>query len=383
MKNSDAGIGRRGMSLVELLIALTIFTVIVASALQFIATQNSAFREGIERSTALRAARFTIRTLETDLSTLGTNLAPGQPGLVYADEDVIAFNADYATNVAGDPFAVFHDPDAPGGQVTAPTTATAIPNSAVSHPDTTYWMGGSVSPAELLIFFFTPDSSTTRTDDFVLLRQVNAEEPELIASDLLRADGMPFFRYLRLDGSSVDSIPDADLPVRHVEPVHLSPADTGALAVVDSIRGVRVTVRGTNGRTGDGERTGDMTRIIRFPNAGTTTATACGDTPILGVTPTASERELATGEWVVDLAWNPATDESGGEGDVIRYVLWRRLSGSPDWGDPYLSIPAGQASYTYTDAAVQSGTTYEYGLGAQDCTPTLSDLAATSPVTIP
>lgn len=110
---------------------------------------------------------------------------------------------------------------------------------------------------------------------------------------------------------------------------------------------------------------------------------SCGDRPILGTGLGAAVATLGSGEPGVELVWNPATDESRGERDVVRYVIWRRSAGDPEWGDPYVSIPAGSPSYLYTDAAVAPGETYLYALAAQDCTPSLSDRTTAGPVTIP
>jgi hypothetical protein len=86
----------------------------------------------------------------------------------------------------------------------------------------------------------------------------------------------------------------------------------------------------------------------------------------------------------VDLAWNAATDETGGEKDVQRYVIWRRLNTELAFGDPYLSIPpAGLATYGHTDRDVVSGSTYIYGLAAQDCTPLTSTRVESFQVNIP
>ncbi len=41
----------------------------------------------------------------------GTNLVAGQPEVVYAAGNVVAFNSDYATRTLVDPFSVFFDPD--------------------------------------------------------------------------------------------------------------------------------------------------------------------------------------------------------------------------------------------------------------------------------
>jgi len=84
---------------------------------------------------------------------------------------------------------------------------------------------------------------------------------------------------------------------------------------------------------------------------------------------------------VVQLTWAPATDENSGEKDIERYVVWRRPSTTPDWGDPLVSIPSGLPGYTYVDGSVTIGTTYYYALAAQDCSPALSAQALSGSVT--
>jgi len=142
-------------------------------------------------------------------------------------------------------------------------------------------------------------------------------------------------------------------------------------------------MRATNGLEGTEEVQISVDRLIPLPNAGFGMLATCGSAPILGVGLNAASGTLGAGEPVVNLSWSPAVDEAGGEADVVRYVIWRRASGAADWGDPFRAIPAGAATYTYQDAAVTPGTAYEYALAAQDCTPTLSGLAASSVVIIP
>ncbi|MFQ5538150.1 MAG: prepilin-type N-terminal cleavage/methylation domain-containing protein [Gemmatimonadota bacterium] len=378
-----------GMTLPELIVALTVFAVVITAAVAFMARQNTAFQTGISRITVLRNLRYATTTLSQDLETLGTNVPGSQPALLYADEDVIAFSADYATNVANDPFAVFYDPDAPQGQVVAPAASFSLPNAPVTLPDTVYEsVPGVRSPAEILIFFFGPDTSTTRTDDFLLYRQVNDAEPEVIARRLLQTGSNPFFSYLRLgpDASgelAVVPVPDSLIPLRHLAPIHGSAPDTGSSAIADSVRAVQVQISATNGLSGPDEVVVQLSRLIALPNAGFGMLATCGAAPILGVGLNAAATTLGTGEKAVRLTWTPAVDENGGEGDVVRYVIWRRSAGAPDWGDPYLAIPAGAASYTYEDAAVEAGTAYQYALAAQDCTPTLSSLAVSGTVLVP
>ena len=382
----------RGMTLPELMIALIVFGVIVAGALSAMLSQSRGFRLGSEQMDVLQNLRFAANVLELDLGTAGSNVPDNQPFLIYIDEDVIAFNADYATNVANDAWAVYYDPDAPTGSVTALTTATpiTIPHSANVYPAVSYQAIGGVgnSPAETIVFFFDRDSSTVRNDDFALFKQVNQGSPELVARNLLQTVGQPFFSYFRLRTppsapTRIEPVAPGLLPWFHSVPLHGSAADTGTAARIDSVRAVQVSFTTTNGRTGADERLRSLERLVWLPNAGLAVKRTCGDEPILGTTLTVAGGTLPGGEPVVTLSWGQAVDEAAGENDVARYVIWRRLAAQPDWGDPLLSIPAGQATYTYEDQDVASGDQYYYALAAQDCTPSLSPMVQSSLVTVP
>lgn len=381
----------QGMSLIELLIAVLIFGVVIAGAVGFMAQQNSAFHRGMDMMRALQNGRYAMQSLETNLITLGTNLPNQQPALILADDNVIAFNADFASNVENDVFASYIDVDAPTGQVTALRPSISIPNSTYTYPSILYTTtAGTASPGETIIFYFVTDTTTDRTDDYALYRKVNRASPELVARSLLPAsDGAPFFRYYRRrdftsQASQIDTVPMVRLPVFHTSPIHGSPADTGSFALADSIRAVEVAFRSSNGLEGDNERTVEVSRVITFPNAGFGTFSTCGDEPQLGTGLTAALVALGGGEVGIQLTWLPATDETAGETDVARYVIYRQVDVlTGDWGDPYLSLPAGQPDYLYVDEAVESGKSYTYALAAQDCTPMLSPLATSSTIVVP
>lgn len=379
----------RGMTLVELLVVLIVFGVVVAAALSFMTTQNTAFNDGANRLGALRNLRYAVGALETDLTTAGTNVARGQPAVVYAGDDVFAFTADYTSNLPGDVSAVYVDPSAPSGLVTAPTTAVSIPNAGWSWPDTTYSQSGANSPAELIVFWFSPDSTTDRGDDYRLYRKVNGAPPELVARSLLKDGSKPFFQYNRktfdnTGASFLTPIPDSLLPLRHSVKVHSTAADTGRFAVIDSIKTVRVNLAAYNLREADvgGAPEATLSRLVDLPNTGFGVLLTCGDEPILGSPIVAAFEAQPDGEPAIRLNWNAATDEASGEGDVIRYVLWRSVDGAP-WGDPFLSIPAGESLYTYLDTAVEEGTQVRYALAAQDCTPSLSPRTQSAIVVVP
>ncbi len=380
------------MTLPELMIALIVFGVIVATALSAMLSQSRGFRLGSEQMDALQNLRFTTNVLELDLRTAGSNVPDNQPFLIYIDEAVVAFNADYATNVANDAWAVYYDQDAPTGSVTALTTATpiTIPHSANVYPAVSYQAigGAGNSPAETIVFFFDRDSSTARTDDFALFKQVNQDSPELVGRNLLQTAGQPFFSYFRewtppSAPARIAPVAPGLLPWFHSVPLHGSAADTGTASRIDSVRAVQVNFTTTNGRIGADERLRSIARLVWLPNAGLQVRRSCGDEPILGTNLTAAGGTLPGGEPVVTLSWGQAVDEAAGENDVARYVIWRRLTAQPDWGDPLLSIPAGQVTYTYEDQDVASGDQYYYALAAQDCTPSLSSMVQSSLVTVP
>lgn len=380
---------RGGFTLIELLISVLVFGVILAGAMGFLSAQNNAFRRGLERMEALQNLRFTFELLETDLRSLGTNLPGDQPGLVYGGADVIAFTADHTSNLPDDIFSVYVLPEAPASEVGVPLQPVNLPNSTYAWPQVEYrTAAGTPSPAELLIFFLRPDSSTARDDDYILFRKVNHGTPEVVSRNLLRSGEEPFFRYFhRREFPSapavLDSVPTQDLPIVHLAHRHGSTADTGRSAFADSVRAVRITMKATNGRPPPREHTAEYTRVVRMPNAGLGLIRTCGDEPIFGGSLLAAYGTTTDGRPSVDLSWSQSVDEASGEKDVVRYVVWRRSSTDADWGNPLLSIPAGQPQYSYQDATVTPGETYRYAVAAQDCTPSLSGLVQSAVVVVP
>ena len=378
-----------GFTLVELLVALVVFSAVMAGTLGFLRSQGRAMSLGSDRMNAVQNLQFALSTIEQRLRAAGANLPGAQPAIIYAGRNVVAFNADYATNVPNDPFAIYYDPDVPAGAVTALTKAQRItlPLTTVGYPDTSYTTGGINSPAETMIFFVAPDSTTARGDDYILFEQVNGGPPDMVSRNIIGSPTTVYFDYYRLASVagtlSIDSLPAARLPLVHTVPIHLAPADTGAAAVIDSIRGIRVTFTVTNGLSGAAERRYTLVRFMELPNIGIASRRTCGDAPILGTALTASSITQTEGTPAVRLAWNAATDEYAGEKDVVQYVIWRKRITDLTWGTPYLSLPAGSPTYLYDDAAVTSGATYQYQLAAADCTPSSSPTTTSAAVTIP
>jgi prepilin-type N-terminal cleavage/methylation domain-containing protein len=384
-------ISRRGMTLIEMLVAMVVFSLVLGSALAVFRSQSRGFSLGAERMGVLQNARYAVGMFENDLRTAGSGVPDAQPFIIYADRDVIAFNANYTSNVANDVFAVYHDPDAPSGTVSALPRAQrmTIPNTTFGYPDTTY----VDSPAETIVFYFTPDDETARTDDFLLMRKVNAAEAEVVSRNLLQSEGRPFLDLMReatsSGGSVLEPVPADQLPLRHDAPIHGGIGDTLAVtpstgpSAIDMLRGVRIHIAATNGLSGEDEHIRAISRLVRIPNAGIVNRPTCGDRPLAVASLTAVAGFDASGDPVVTLRWPQAVDEGGGEKDVVRYVLWRRSPADPAWGASYLSIPSGNATYVYDDTDVASGDQWAYRVAAQDCTPTMSNMAESATVVVP
>lgn len=366
------------MTLVELLLAMMIMGLVASAAVSFVQQQQMAVFRGTGKMRLLQNYSFTADMLERTLRATGTGVPARQPVLVYADTSVIAFNADYATDDGKNPFAVYVAPGANREEVGALTPARSItlPGTGFTYPATgaDYGDGGAPSPAETIVFFFRRDSTTARTDDFVLYRQVNDSRPEVVARDLLRSKDRPFFQYQKVAGAAgaerLDSVARAALPMTHAAPMHLAPGAAGEPALIDSVRTVRVNFVASNGAEGKRQLTREVSRLIRMPNVGVAMPRTCGDAPLAPTGISAAQ----TGPGQVRVSWSASADEDRGERDVVRYAIFRRRAAQTSWGEPYFSVPPGEG--TYTDQTVLADSTYQYAVAAQDCTPSMSPLEA-------
>jgi prepilin-type N-terminal cleavage/methylation domain-containing protein len=378
---------QRGMTLIEILIAMTVFLIVLGGVVKAIGSQSQGFRKGSDELGILQNLRYGVDQVEQDLRLAGANVATRQPIVDYAGTSAFAFNADISSNIAGDISAVYVDVDAADGEVQAwPfASATQIPGSspAFTYPKADYLN----SAAETVMFWFTADTSTSRTDDYVLMRRVNVRPEEPLMRNILLPTSGNFFRYYynntpAVGNPTLDTVPTAWYPLSHSAALHGSLPDTGVLARIDLIRAAELRYQVTNGRTGTDERIRSATALLVMPNSGVKKLSTCGDNPLFGQPVTAAYNATPPGSIV--LSWNRSVDEASGESDVIRYVMWRRVGAVGAWGDPYKSLAAsGVATYTDQDTQITSGATYTYAVSAQDCTPALSTQSVSNAVTVP
>jgi hypothetical protein len=370
--------------MVELLIALVIMSTVMGAMVSVLRSQSLGFRKGGASMDLNQNARYAMSTLERVIRTAGSGTATSQPMLIYADTSVIAFNSNFATDVA-DGLAVYVNPNLPATAIDAITTATpiTIPNSAVVYPTMNYfWSGPTPSRAETIIFYFRPDSSTADPSDFVLFQQVNNTRPELVAKNIRHWSGRPFFQYwsdntTNLGVTSIQAVAAGRLPIQHTAPAHGSTADTAASALTDSVRAMRVNMVVTNGLTNSDSTSRQFSTMIYIPNNGLAQPTTCGDVPLNGSSLVVTSPSAGS----VSLTWVSSPDELSGERDVSGYNLYYRLQPATVW-ETWRSQAAGQATYTVTGSGFPPGT-YDFGVSAQDCTPQESTTPLTATVVIP
>ena len=382
---------RRGFTLIEIIISLTLLMIITGAAVQFLRKQTGLVTRETSRMDAMQNAQFAGSQIERELREAGAGVADAQPMIVQLDSEAITFNANMVSIDTGDVRAVYQltDADTNGTRAMLKSERMALPNSspAVWYPDTTYSAATGVqSGAETISYFLRPDSTTTRTNDYLLFRRLNALPPSLIARGIVRdaRDTIPFFTYFKSDSlNRLLPILKSQLPLYHGM-IHGAVNDTGRFALTDSIRAVRVhfMTAARDSRTGtDALRT--VETMVRIMNSGLLERTSCGQPPYPSSVPVVVSSVAGATQKFVRVTWGASTDDTGGEKDIERYAIFRKLSGAANFGDPISSIPSAlAASYTFTDVGVTAGQTYVYGIAAQDCTPSLSTVTASLAVTV-
>lgn len=391
MKESAYPRRRSGFTLAEMLIATTVMLLIFAAAVPFFNIQGRAVAAHAGRNDAQQNSRFAMSAIDRDLRVAGAGIVLQQPMIVQADQYAITFNADLVSADSADPGAVYFDPTADplGATVLPQARSVTLPRSGSSYPGMTYTEvvsgGGAGIPgrAETISYWLSLDSATARSDDYVMFRRVNDLAPTLVAKGLLITGGQPVFRYFTIDSIGAPrEIAAARLPLVHTAIIHGANDDSARSALTDSIRTVRVLLTSIYEDVRGDSATRSVEGSIRLMNAGLTRFSSCGEPP-MGAALAAVANVAAGGQPSVTLIWAPSGDESGGERDVERYAVFKRSTGSTDWGEPFTSIPAGLASYAVDDMGVASGESWEYGLIAQDCTPATSSVSVAGPITLP
>lgn len=373
-----------GFTLLEIMLSITILLLVFAMTVPLFRSQVQAMGSTAGRSDAQQNVRFAISTIERQIRVAGAGVSDQQPLLIQADPFAVTFDADYAardTAAEGGAFgAVYFDSDLPIGSTMSMTPAkqVTLPLSTVVWPTTSYFRGGGPpSAAETISFWVAPDNSPGSNGRYALFRRVNAMPIDTLARGMVLDASKPPFTYQIINAAGlVVDVPSASLPAFHVA-VHGSPADTGSSALTDQIRFLKVHLIGSYIEHDGSKTQRPADASIRLLNAGLLNHATCGDAPVFGQSVSAV---ADTGRVV--LTWSSASDETGGEKDVEKYVIYRRIPPAA-FADPLVSIPAGQATYNFTDSQATSGKNFIYGVAAEDCGGQYSPVAVSNQVTVP
>jgi prepilin-type N-terminal cleavage/methylation domain-containing protein len=378
-------VGSAGFTLIELMIAMVMISIVMGATISAFRSQTKGFRMGGERMELFQNMRYAVSTVDRVLRTAGAGVANQQPMFIYGDDDIVAFNSNYTHNLQDD-CAVNINPDAPVGsfEILPLASAYTFPNTAFTYPAMNYSSASCL--AETILFYFRPDSSTVADgNDFVLMQRVNAMPAELVAKNIFAYPDRPFFEYFVHPATLIvppairDSLVLAShpvsgitLPIVHSVAIHGSaadrPGDPSNSFLADSVKAVRINLRVSNGLTGADQRFRDVSTTVGLPNNGLVQLKTCGSTPLLTGALTAVPN-AAGDPPSVTLTWPASFDEATGETDVNQYNIYRRLLAEP-FGSAFLTIPAGQPPpYILEDNDVTAGVDYVYAVGAQDCTP--------------
>jgi len=367
-----------GFTLTELLVALTLGGIVIASMVSFFVIQTKSSRLAHARIEAVQRARFAAEILRRETSLAGAGIPDAQPLVVYAGPNDFVFSVDLASSTPGDRVAVYQLPDAPLAETEGADSATIkLPNAAV-YPQHWYGPNRTPGPAETMRFSFVSQNEGT----WALTRAVNTQVEDTLVRGLLRIEGRDFFAYkvMQEDRTLRDL---SSTPIWHFAPVHELAADTAESALTDSIKLVEIAFKmRVRGRRPEDVVERSFSMAVALKNAGLVRNAACGDPPKLGVTPRAEVSSADPPS--VAVSWLPALDERSGEMDVRQYTLYRCELGEA-LPRPLASLPPNPdlTDYTYIDTDVGAGVSYVYLLGATDCTPSQSELAPSAPITVP
>ncbi|MBV6521152.1 MAG: hypothetical protein MNPFHGCM_01279 [Gemmatimonadaceae bacterium] len=377
---------RSGYSVGELMLALTITILVFGAAVPFFTFQLRGLSADLGRTDAQMTARFAQNTVDRELRNIGIAVSPmvpalgitrPQPKIVQADRFAVTFNTDLVANDTSDVQAVYVDPNVPTSLTVALDVSTQVklPLSSKYYPDLTYrYSDGSRSFSETVSYWASVDSTSGKSDEYVLFRRVNDGPVGVVARGIQIPAGQSLFSYNRVDSAArIVPVSNAKLPVFW----------DAANSWADSIRTVTVNLVGIfHGRNIHND-TLTMRRTVNsqtsLANIGLMQLRSCGDLPLNPGVPTLTMVTVGGVNNHVVVSWTASPDEAAGEKDVERYALFRRIVGN-QFVDPVAVVGKGGATYTWDDFDLQPGVQMEYGVAAQDCSPANSSIRVSSPI---
>lgn len=345
---------RRGFSLVEMLVAMTITMAVFAITLPFVRAQTRSLGSTAGRLDADQVARFAMRAVEQDLRRAAGEY--GQPTLVAVGPTLLVFNANLRMSDTLDVGA--RDDEVVGTALGAAwplARAAALPTLATVYPTQDYVnVDGDTTRTETVAYYLVADTAAEVNDTYALYRQYNDQAATEVVSGLYLPGTPVFFSYFRVDGSLLTQLPTDTVLVW---------TDT----LMSRVRTIGLEATGVYYNKFDATTTTrTIATRVTLPVAPETATTGCRGAPsAVGGTP--SVTATSSGPRGVTLAWTAAaTDTSGAWADDWHYLLERRPSAGT-WSRLALVAASGAASYSYVDYLGTLSGTFEYGVTVVGC----------------
>lgn len=363
--------GRAGFTLVELVIAVSLTLVVFAITLPFVRVQTQALGENAGRVEAEQLARYAQRVIDKELRLAVSD--PGQPMLVYAGTMGIAFSANLLAPDTTDPNAL----DIEDGGASTLTEAWRVADAAViplttrTYPPVDYTeASGGLSRIETISYFLHADTISDRSDIYVLYRKVNARDSVQIVRGIHVPADSAFFSYQRMESGALATIPAGELPMDW---------DSTGISEIRAV-GVRSAGFFRNRQTGE-----DVIRTVYWSVFLTNRMDGGRDCGAAPAAPVNSDVDVVDNSkpFRVEIDWDDSSDDGGGAGDVVYYLIDLKRSTSADW-TTIATVPATRsASYRWSHMNPADSGSFDYGIRAVDCGGAISARETDATVTLP
>jgi prepilin-type N-terminal cleavage/methylation domain-containing protein len=383
---------RRGFTLAEVIISMTLLAIIGAAAVPFYLRSLRSVANTSGQQDAQQSVAFAADFVNHDLRLAGQGIVPGQPLLVQMHDSAVTFNANLVTrdSSASTTGTYIDNNVADSLSLALPVSkAITLPLTTTTYPLTTYFQTTNVlSDAETISFWVKRDTTAgVPANTYVLWRRVNNAAPQLVARNLVFRAGIDSapFQYFASDTTNPNALmrvknrrnPTIPYPLTW----NLGTGTDTLLREVVSIR-LHLTSEYVNPITQKiTYRTIDQS--IPLENGGLPSYSACPGPP---GPPTAIAQYVATANTSastdsVVIMWGPSADETGGFGNVRQYMVYRKLDTASSWGTVQFQQSAiGKARDTIYDypPILTSPRYYIYGVVAENCTPQMSTVLQTT-----
>lgn len=370
---------RRGLTLVEIIVAMSLTLAVFAITLPFVRAQTRALSASAGRLDADQIARYAQRAIDRDLRLATAD--SGQPRLIYAGRLGISFTANLLARDTLDPSALDVDVGADSAVTEAWRLADAasIPLTTRTFPTQAYLgVDGLPSRNETIHYFLHPDPDWARSDVYRLYRRVNAADSVALVGSIHVPAESSFFTYFVDADDTLAAIPPGSVPLYWTD---------STLAQVRAV-GLRAA-----GIFRGGVDTTETIRVVRWrtllpalPAAATLT---CGSAPAVP-TGVGHSRQFApnagtptSGTHHVRVTWTASTGDAGGAAGVTHYVIWIRPNSNPVTWTRIGTVPARRVgSYQFDHYLPTLTGSVRVGVSAVGCGGMTSTVAQSNPLNL-